>query len=161
MRWWGPDEAFDAALRRSRLAIGGDAFQERVQGLYAELIDATGRPEDTALRRVAKVLSVDQVLDELAHRLKCERADFTKRSKGTVYRPFAARYLTRYAGLTQRSAAGVLEVGTGVAVSLQLRRFEQLVAENPKLNTLARKCDKAFTTLMRKHAQSDNLLLKG
>jgi REP element-mobilizing transposase RayT len=156
-----PDEAFVGALSRSRLAIGGDEFQERVQGLYAELIDATVRPEDAAMRRAEKVLCVDQVLHELAHRLKCERVDFTRRSKGTIYRPFAARYLTRYAGLTQRAAADVLGVGTGVAVSLQLRRFEQRVAENPKLNTLARKCDKAFATLMRKHAQSHNLLLKG
>jgi hypothetical protein len=140
------------------LAIGGDEFQERVQGLYAELIDAAGRPEDAALRRVETVLSADQVLHELARRLTCERVDFTRRSKGTIYRPFAARNLTRYAGLTQRAAADVLGVGTGVAVSLQLRRFEQRVAENPKLNTLARKCDKAFATLMRKHARTSAVL---
>ena len=144
------DEVFTGALTRSRLAIGGDDFQEYVQGLYAELVNAAGRPEDAAFRHVEEVLSVDQVLNELAARLKCERADFTRRAKGAVYRPFAARYLTRYAGLTQRGVADILGVGTGVAVSLQLRRFDELVAENPKLRALERKCDKALAALMKK-----------
>lgn len=148
-----PDEAFEGALSHSRLAIGGDGFQEYVHGLYAELVNATRRPEDAALRHVEETLSCDQVLDELAARLKCERGDFTRRTKGAAYRPFAARYLTRYAGLTQRGVADILGVGTGVAVSLQLRRFEELVAEKPKLRAQARKCDKAFALLMKKHAK--------
>jgi len=148
-----PDEAFEGALSHSRLAIGGDDFQEYVQGLYAELVNATHRPEDAALRHVEETLSCDQVLDELAARLKCERGDFTRRTKGAAYRPFAARYLTRYAGLTQRGVADILGVSTGVAVSLQLRRFEELVAENPKLRAQARKCDKAFASLMKRHTK--------
>jgi putative transposase len=155
------DEALAGALSRSRLAIGGDDFQEHVQGLYAELVNATRRPEDAALRHVEEVLSVNQVLDELARRLKCERESFTKRSKGTVYRPFAARYLTRYAGLTQRGVADILGVSTGVAVSLQLRRFDELLAEDPKLRALARKCDKALASLMKKPRRKQYLLLKG
>lgn len=147
------DEAFAGALSRSRLAIGGDDFQEHVQGLYAELVSATRRPEDAALRDVEQVLSVEVVLDELAVLLKCERGDFTRRTKGAAYRPFASRYLTRYAGLTQRGVADILGVSTGVAVSLQLRRFEELVAENPKLCAVARKCDKAFASLIKKHAR--------
>ena len=63
------------------------------------------------------------------------------------------RYLTRYAGLTQRGVADILGVSTGVAVSLQLRRFEELVAENPKLRAQARKCDKAFALLMKRHTK--------
>ena len=70
-----------------------------------------------------------------------------------AYRPFAARYLTRYAGLTQRGVADILGVSTGVAVSLQLRRFEQLVRENPKLRALARKCNKYLASLLKKHAK--------
>ena len=148
-----PDEAFAEALSRSRLAIGGDDFQEHVQGLYAELVDASRRPEDAALRHVEETLSIDQVLDVLADRLKCERGDFTRRTKGAAYRPFAARYLTRYAGLPQRGVADTLGVSTGVAVSLQLRRFEELVAENPKLRAVARKCDRALLSLMKTHAK--------
>lgn len=61
--------------------------------------------------------------------------------------------MTRYAGLTQRGVADILGVSTGVAVSLQLRRFEELVAENPKLCAVARKCDKAFASLIKKHSK--------
>ena len=90
----------------------------------------------------------------MAARLKCERGDCMRRTKGAAYRPFAARYLTRYAGLTQRNVADVLGVGTGVAVSLQLRRFDELVAEAPKLRATARKCDRAFVSLMKKHSSN-------
>ncbi|MBT3296866.1 MAG: hypothetical protein HN919_19615 [Verrucomicrobia bacterium] len=109
-----------------------------MQGLYAELVNATRRPEDASLHHVEEVLSVDQVLDELAGRLKCERGDFTRRTKGAAFRPFTARYLTRYAGLTQRGVADILGVSTGVAVSLQFGRFDELVAENPKLRAYSR-----------------------
>ncbi len=148
-----PDEVLAGALSRSRLAIGGDDFQEHVQGLYAELVNATRRPENASLRHVEQTLSVNQGLDELAVRLKCERRDFMRCTKGAAYRPFAARYLTRYAGLTQRDVADVFGVGTGVAVSLQLRRFDELVADDPKLRAAARKCDKAFASLMERHAR--------
>ncbi len=144
------DEALAGAMARSRLSIGGDDFHEHVQGLYAERVDATRRPEDAALRCVEEVLSVDQVLTELARRLKCDRELFIKRAKGTLHRPFAARYLARYAGLTQRDVADILGVSTGAAVSLQLRRFDTLVSEDPKLRALARKCDKALFALLNK-----------
>ena len=68
-------------------------------------------------------------------------------------RPFASTYLTRSAGLTQRGVPDILGVSTGVAVSLQLRRFEELVAANPKLCTVARECDKASASLVKKHAK--------
>ena len=155
------DETFVDALSCSRLAIGGDDFQEHVQGLYAELVTATRRPEDAALRHVETVLSVDQVLDIVTDTLKCKRGDFTRRTKGAIYRPFAARYLTRYAGLTQREVADVLGVGTGAAVSLQLRRYEELVAKNPKLHTQARRCNKALSSFLKKDSKGNNLLLKG
>ncbi len=131
---------------------GGDDFREHVQGLYAGLVNATRRPKDAALRHVEETLSSDHVLDELAVRLKCERGDFTRRTKGAAYRPFAARYLTRYAGLTQRGVADILGVSTGVAVSLQLQQFEELVGEHPKLRALSRRCDKAFDSLIKAHA---------
>jgi hypothetical protein len=94
------------------------------------------------------VLSADQVLAELARLMGCERALFARRAKGTAHRPFAARYLTRYAGLSQREVAAILGVSTGAAISLQLRRFEALVADNRKLRSLAKKCDKALSALM-------------
>ena len=100
------------------------------------------------MRNVVVVLSADQVLAELARLLGCERARFARRSKGTAHRPFAARYLTRFAGLSQREVAAILGVSTGAAISLQLRRFEALLADSRKLRSLAKKCDKALSALI-------------
>jgi putative transposase len=150
------DEELKGAMSVSRLGIGGEAFRDEMQGLYAELVAATSRPEDAALRNVVEVLTADQVLAELAERLGCEQGLFTRRSKGTVHRPFAARYLTRYAGLSQREVAAILGVSTGAAISLQLRRFEDLVADNRKLRSLAKKCDKALSALMSTARKAQN-----
>ena len=113
------------------------------------------------LRCVVEVLSADQVLVALAGVLKCPPELFARRSKGTVHRPFAARYLTRYAGLSQREVAAILGVGTGAAVSLQLRRFDALTSENPKTRALARKCDKALSALISNPRRKQHLRVKG
>ena len=86
----------------------------------------------------------------------CEQELFVRRSKGTAYRPFAARYLTRYAGLSQRDVAAILGVSTGAAISLQLRRFEALLTDNRNLRSLAKKCDKALSALIGKQNKRQN-----
>ncbi len=44
----------------------------------------------------------------------------------------------------------------GAAVSLQLRRFEALIADNRKLRSLAKKCDKALASLMSTVSKAQN-----
>jgi REP element-mobilizing transposase RayT len=151
------DEALAAAMGRSRLGIGGDDFQEQVLERYAERVESARRPEDAALRRTVTVLPAEDVLATLARLMRCKRDAFTRRRKGAAQRPFAAHYLTRYAGQSQREAAGLLGVSTGAAVCLQLGRFHALIAEHRNLRDLARKCDKALARQRRKQ----NLTLKG
>ena len=88
-----------------------------------------------------------------------ERELFVSRSKGTAYRPFAARYLTRYAGLSQREVAAIFGVSTGAAISLQLRRFEALLVDNRKLRSLAKQCDKALSALISAQDEEAKLII--
>jgi putative transposase len=53
------DEELKCAMSVSRLGIGGEAFRDEMQGLYAELVAGTSRPEDAALRNVVEVLTAD------------------------------------------------------------------------------------------------------
>jgi putative transposase len=143
------DEELDAAMEISRLGIGGEAFRDQMQGLYATLVSRVSHPEDTALRREVRTLPVEQVLAQLAEEMDCDQGDFLIRQKGTPLRPFAAHFLTHYAGLSQRVVADVLAVSTGAAVCLQLRRFEELVAGHKPTRRLADQCRTALDASFR------------
>ncbi len=142
------DDDFSQVMSLSRLGIGSETFRDELLGRYSKLVASSGRPEDAAFRKIAKTLPADAVLRELIRLMACTREDFVTRSKGTAYRPFAARYLTRFAGLSQREVADILCVGSGVAVNLQLRRFKELVENNRELQRLACKCEEAFKKMM-------------
>lgn len=49
--------------------------------------------------------------------------EFQQRRRKSSLRRVAARFLCRYAGLTQREVTDVLKIGTGAAISCQLRKL--------------------------------------
>ena len=52
-------------------------------------------------------------------------------AEGGLVRAMLAQALTKHAGLTQREAAAELGLGTGAAVSLQLRRLQEAMEKDP------------------------------
>ena len=96
------------------------------------------------------LLGAEWVLAQLAEEMDCDQGDFLTRQKGTPLRPFAAHFLTHYAGLSQRQVAEVLAVSTGAAVCLQLRRFEELVAGHKPTRRLADQCKTALDEALKK-----------
>ena len=58
---------------------------------------------------------------------------FRVRRRNGVLRSVAARMLCRYAGLTQREAAHVLQVGNSSTVSKQQHRLSEALAHNREL----------------------------
>ena len=74
---------------------------------------------------------MDKVLDVVCEVLGVERGRLLRRERNSWLRAIAANAMCDYSGLTQRQAAEVLGMSTGVAVSRQLRRLsEALQAEN-------------------------------
>lgn len=138
------DEAFSAMLYRSRRAIGGEDFRLRTDDLYRKRILACRRPEDTALRRVGIDMPPHVVLDVLAQVLGVEVAAFKERRRSSPLRAIAARFLTRYAGLTQRETADLLGCNTGAAISQQLARLPERLKRDSRL---ARQVDRIESKL--------------
>ena len=68
---------------------------------------------------------LDRLKQAVAARMGVEASELRRRRRGSALRGVASRMLCRYAGLTQRAAAGELGVGTGSAVSVHLRRLEE------------------------------------
>ena len=65
--------------------------------------------------------------------------DLCRRARGSLARPLVAHLLCKYAGLTQRQVAETLGLGTGAAVSIQLKNLREALARDRRLKeTLAR-----------------------
>jgi len=87
------------------------------------------------------------VLETLADVFGIEVRAFRQRRRNSPLRAVGAHCLCRYAGLTQREAAAVLEVGSGAAISLQLRKLAAELPKDRKLRRLVSKAEKQLGSL--------------
>jgi len=141
------DEAFQGELRKSVRSIGSDKFREWVDDRYRKLVAEHRALEDVSFRRVvAGPVSPERILDLVSATAKVERSALLTRKRDSRWRAVAARMLCTHGGLTQREAATVLGLGTGVAVSCQLRHLNDLLAAEPAF----RKRVEKFTRRMSK-----------
>ena len=76
------------------------------------------------------------VLAVLSKVLKTPEDCFRQRRRDSVLRGVAARCLCKHAGLTQREAAEMLEMGSVVAVSSQLCKVAGLLRSDGKLSCM-------------------------
>ena len=128
------DGEFRALLARSARSIGSDDFREQVDRDYRALV--AGRPvsEDVAFRRPGQVLAAERILEAVAAVAKVAPPELRIRRRDSRWRAVASRMLCRYGGLTQRAAAVLLGAKTGVAVSCQLRKLNQMMQSDEELN---------------------------
>ncbi len=128
----------------SPLSIGDSGFRDCVQDKYAALVSAVKRPEDIAFRPTEQAWKPDVVLAVLSEIMKCDPSAFRLRLHGQHYRPFAAHFLTRFAGLSRREVAAFLGGTTGPAVTQQLSRYRQAVGQSRRLRKLSSLCETAL-----------------
>jgi REP element-mobilizing transposase RayT len=127
------DAAFLEVKAASRLCIGSPEFRDRVRTLYERLVHGQARPEDAAFRRPARRVTVERILGVVCSALEMPRDSLLSRRRDCLPRAVAARILCDWGALTQREVAGVLGLGSGAAVSLQLRRLADALASDPPL----------------------------
>lgn len=127
-----------SAFRTTALAIGGDAFVDWIREKLIERGRDSKCAADTALRRHAEVVPVEDVLRVAARILQVHPSAFEERRRNSDLRGVAAHALCRFAGLSQREAAAELGMKTGAAVGQQLQRLRQRVCTDTHLrNRLA------------------------
>jgi putative transposase len=127
------DAAFIEEQGASGLCIGTEAFRDGTLTLYERLVAGQGRKEDVSYRASRRRLPTDQVLEAVCRGMGVTRKELLRSHGSGWARPVAARMLTRYGGLSQREAAQELGVGTGAAVSIQLRRIDEAMREGDTL----------------------------
>jgi REP element-mobilizing transposase RayT len=138
----GDDREFMALYRRARLGLGSDDFTERVSQAHQEAVRKAARPEDASLRRSRPWRTVQETLGAVAAVLGIAEENLRERHRGSLARAAAAWALVRYAGLTQRSAAVALGLGTGAAVSHQLARWQEVIAQGQEWETFIGELDR-------------------
>jgi REP element-mobilizing transposase RayT len=136
------DEEFMEMMRESPLAIGSEEFRGRIGELYEGLVESHRSKEDVSFRRVGKILAAKDVLRIVCEELGVDEAEARMRRRNSFVRSIAAKMLCKHAGLTQREVAAELEMRTGVAVCLQLKRFPAVVGQDRNLSRLARRIER-------------------
>jgi hypothetical protein len=127
------DEDFQVALKQSPRSIGGDGFRAWIDDLYQDRLEAHARPEDVSLRHIGRSLPANDVLHKLAAIFGVETDEFRRRRHNSPLRAAAARMLIRYAGLTQRDVAVLLNCGSGSAVCKQITRLAEKLSADRQL----------------------------
>jgi putative transposase len=135
------DEEFKVALKLSPRSIGGDQFRAWIDELHLDKLAKQARPEDVSFRHITEPLPANDVLEILAELFDVEVDEFSRRRHGSPLRAVAARLLIRFAGLSQRDVADLLEIGSGSAVSKQLAALPAKVADDRRLRRLVKKAE--------------------
>ena len=144
------DDEFKVALKVSPRSIGSEGFRGWIDELYQRRLDKYARPEDVSFRHIAKPLPTDDVLAILGEILDVDVAEFSRRRHDSPLRAVAAGFLIRYAGLSQRDVADLLDIGSGAAVCNQLNRFADKLAADRRLRRLVKQAGERLAEATRR-----------
>jgi len=136
------DDDFKVALKESPRSIGSDGFRAWIDELYQKRLEKRTRPEDVSFRHITEPLPIDDVLAILAEVFDVKVSEFSRRRHNSPLRAVAARLLIRYAGQSQRDVADHLAIGTGAAVSNQLKRLPEKLSKDRRLRRRMKQAEK-------------------
>ena len=108
----------------SPLGMGSATFLAELRKGYQLQAEKAKRREDVAFRHVGRRKTVEDVLKAVNKIFGISRAELLRRRRNASDRAAAARALVKFAGLDQRTVAEVLHMGSGSAVSQQIRRLQ-------------------------------------
>jgi hypothetical protein len=142
------DEEFEAVLKQSPRSIGGDAFRAWVDARYLKRMKGLKSKEDISFRHVTEPLSTESILEAVSEVLGEQAESFRERRRHSPLRAIAARMLIRFGDQTQREAAAQLNMGTGGAVSAQVRRLPAVLAADRQLRRSVTRIERRLEGLM-------------
>ena len=129
-------------LKKSRLSIGSEGFRRWIWDKHTELWDGHVE-EDVSFRRESRQVEKETILDLTSAEFQVEQGTLRHRKRGSYVRPVAAKMLCKYSGLTQRQVAAMLNVSSGAAVSLQLKKLDKALLRDRQLRKQVARIEKA------------------
>lgn len=125
-------ELKDALAKRSK-GIGDQDFRVFIERIANQTAQSHRVREDVSFRRTEEMLEPSRILEIVAKQLSVSMDEFRRHRKGSHTRSIAARFIQKYGEKTQREIAELLGVGTGAAISIQLRRLRDAERKDRKL----------------------------
>jgi len=141
------DDDFRGAMSVSSRSIGSDAFRGWVDEIHHKLASGRRVLEDVSFRHVSEPLSAEDVLETCAEMLEVDESAFRERRRNSPLRAVAAGMLIRFAGRTQRQVADILGIGTGGAVSTQIRKLPERLASDRRLRRTVEQIEQRLSKL--------------
>ena len=118
----GNDDEFREILKGP--AIGGEEFCARIRDAWQDLAGKVAQPEDVDFRHCSPTLESHVVLETISRHMLVPMEAFRERRRNSLLRPVAAQMLLKYAGVTNREAAVLLNLHSGEAVGIQARKAQ-------------------------------------
>ena len=125
-------ELQEALAKRSK-GIGDQAFRVSIERIRNETALSHRVGEDVSFPGTEGRLEASVILGIVGKELSVPVEEFRQRRNESHHRGIAARFLQKYGEKNQREIAELLGIGTGAAVSLQLRRLRAAEASDRKL----------------------------
>jgi hypothetical protein len=117
------DEEFLDMMREGGVAIGSEAFVEDIKRQHRQQALIRLTPEDVSFRHLRDRRSVEDVEEAVKNVTGKEWKLKDRRKAGRSVRSLYAWALQCHAGLTQRAIARLLNLRTGSAVSVMIRKM--------------------------------------
>ncbi|MEI6972266.1 MAG: transposase [bacterium] len=143
------DEEFLGDLVRSSRSIGSSDYREWIDECYREMVDKRAMKEDVSFRRTIRQVPADTILDAVARAAGTRKESLAERSRDSRWRAVASCMLCKYGGMTQREAAKVLGLKSGVAVSCQLRNLRKILAAGGAMRKVVDRLDSKLAAQQR------------
>ena len=118
----GNDKEFKEILKGP--TIGGDEFCARIRDAWQDLACKVAQPKDIDFRYRSPILESQAVLEAISRHMRVPVSAFRERRRNSLLRPVAAQMLLKYAGLTNRVVAVLLNLHSGEAVGIQARKAQ-------------------------------------
>ncbi|MFP6903907.1 MAG: hypothetical protein VCG02_01725 [Verrucomicrobiota bacterium] len=138
------DKAFAQLMKASPIALGSDAFIAKLKQQHTSFVRGRKPAHFQVYGRRKKGLSATKILQVLARELDVDKQVFLEQRKRVMYRPIASYILYRFGNLSQDEIAKVLKLNTGAAVSVQMKRIQQVLKDDKKLAAQVSRIEKAL-----------------
>ncbi len=131
-------------MKESRHSIGSDEFTEKVETLYNKIIEKKSIIEDISFRKEITPILERDIIDVICTATGTAEEDIYRQQRGSITRPLVAHMLCKFAGMTQREVANILNLTEGASVSSQLRKLNKQIYLDKNLEILV---NEIYTTL--------------
>ena len=89
-------------------------FSDSMNRSTTAMLEGHNKPEDVSFRNTIEHLSPDTILATISSVMSVDRDQFLQRRRNSPLRAIAAQYLIKYAGVTQREVAELLDAGGAI-----------------------------------------------